>query len=73
MKQLSNEYRDRSLPPLDLVIWSIEYVVRNPNGNLASPIRSQSWMEKNLIDVYAILFLALVVKLLFAFCTENAV
>ncbi|XP_026831375.1 UDP-glucuronosyltransferase 2B1-like [Ooceraea biroi] len=67
MKRLSNEYRDRSLPPLDLAIWSIEYVVRNPNGNLASPIRSQSWMEKNLIDVYAILFFALVVKLLFDF------
>ncbi|EZA48737.1 hypothetical protein DMN91_001862 [Ooceraea biroi] len=67
MKRLSKEYRDRSLPPLDLAIWGIEYAVRNPNGNLASSIRSQSWMEQNLIDVYAILFLALVVNLLFNF------
>ncbi|RLU25670.1 hypothetical protein DMN91_001827 [Ooceraea biroi] len=62
MKQLSNEYRDRALPPLDLAIWNIEYAVRNPNG-LASPVRSQSWMEKNLIDIYAILALSLVVIL----------
>ncbi|EZA47547.1 UDP-glucuronosyltransferase 2B1 [Ooceraea biroi] len=62
MKRLSNEYRDRALPPLDLAIWNIEYAVRNPNG-LASPIRSQSWMEKNLIDIYAILALSLIVTL----------
>ncbi|RLU25699.1 hypothetical protein DMN91_001856 [Ooceraea biroi] len=62
MKRLSNEYRDRALPPLDLAIWNIEYAVRNPNG-LASPVRSQSWMEKNLIDIYAILALSLIVTL----------
>ncbi|RLU25700.1 hypothetical protein DMN91_001857 [Ooceraea biroi] len=62
MKRLSNEYRDRALPPLDLAIWNIEYAVRNPNG-LVSPVRSQSWMEKNLIDIYAILALSLVVIL----------
>ncbi|EZA54516.1 uncharacterized protein LOC113563642 [Ooceraea biroi] len=62
MKRLSSEYRDRALPPLDLAIWNIEYAVRNPNGS-ASPVRSQNWMEKNLIDIYAILVLSLVVTL----------
>ncbi|XP_012530233.3 uncharacterized protein LOC105833218 [Monomorium pharaonis] len=77
MKQLSSEFRDRPLPPLDLAIWSIEYVVRHPNGSLATALRSQSWVEQNLIDVYAFLFLNLfiiifsiffAIKLLIKFC-----
>jgi len=62
MKRLSNEFRDRPLPPLDLAIWNIEYAARNPNATLMS-IRSQSWIEWNLIDVYVVLFLILVVIL----------
>ncbi|XP_071579800.1 UDP-glucosyltransferase 2-like isoform X1 [Temnothorax nylanderi] len=57
MKQLSSEFRDRPIPPLDLAVWSVEYTVRYPNGTLATPLRSQSWVEQNLIDVYAFLFL----------------
>ncbi|XP_036141720.1 UDP-glycosyltransferase UGT5-like [Monomorium pharaonis] len=38
MKQLSSEFRDRPIPPLDLAIWSIEYSVRHPNGSLATPL-----------------------------------
>lgn len=57
MKQLSSEIRDRPIPPLDLAVWGIEYAVRHPNGSLATPLRSQSWVEQNLIDVYAVLFL----------------
>jgi len=63
MKQLSREFRDRPIPPLDLAIWSIEYTARNPNRTLESPIRSQSWIEQNLIDVYAVLLFILVVTL----------
>lgn len=61
MKQLSSEFRDRPVSPLDLAVWSIEYVVRHPDGNLASPIRSQSWVEKNLIDIYAFILLNLII------------
>ncbi|TGZ51158.1 UDP-glucuronosyltransferase 2B17 [Temnothorax longispinosus] len=55
MKRLSSEFRDRPLPPLDLAIWSIEHAARQPNGSLTTPLRSQSWVEQNLIDVYAFL------------------
>ncbi|XP_036139103.1 UDP-glycosyltransferase UGT5-like [Monomorium pharaonis] len=67
MKQLSTEFRDRPIPPLDLAIWSIEYSVRYPNGSLATPLRSQSWMEQNLIDVYAFLFFNIIIILLSVF------
>jgi len=64
MKQLSNEYRDRPISPLDLAVWSIEYAVRHPNGTLATPLRNQSWIEQNLIDVYAFLVFNLIIILL---------
>ncbi|XP_012531533.2 UDP-glycosyltransferase UGT5 [Monomorium pharaonis] len=67
MKQLSSEFRDRPVPPLDLAIWSIEYTVRHPNGTLATPLRSQSWVEQNLIDIYAFLFFIIATTLLSLF------
>ncbi|KAG5338448.1 UDB17 glucuronosyltransferase, partial [Acromyrmex heyeri] len=69
MKQLSSEYRDRPIPPLDLAIWGIEYAVRHPNGTLVTPLKYQSWMEQNLIDVYAFLFFNFTVILLIIFLT----
>ncbi|GAB1860212.1 UDP-glucuronosyltransferase 1-9-like isoform X1 [Camponotus japonicus] len=63
MKRLSNEFRDRPVPPLDSAVWWIEYAARHPYGSLESPLRSQSWMEQNLIDIYAFLFLNLIVIL----------
>ncbi|XP_077268479.1 UDP-glycosyltransferase UGT5-like isoform X1 [Temnothorax americanus] len=57
MKQLSSEFRDRPIPPLDLAVWGIEYAVRHPNLTLATPLKYQSWVERNLIDVYAFLLL----------------
>ncbi|XP_024870091.1 UDP-glucuronosyltransferase 2B2-like isoform X2 [Temnothorax curvispinosus] len=67
MKRLSSEFRDRPIPPLDLAVWSIEYTVRHPNGTLVTSLRSQSWMEQNLIDVYAFLFLNFFIILLSIF------
>ncbi|KYM82014.1 UDP-glucuronosyltransferase 2B17 [Atta colombica] len=67
MKKLFSEFRDRPIPPLDLVIWGIEYAVRHPNGTLATPLRYQSWMEQNLIDVYAFLLLNFTIILLSIF------
>ncbi|KAL6445603.1 hypothetical protein ACFW04_000851 [Cataglyphis niger] len=80
MKQLSSEFRDRPVPPLDLAVWWIEYAARHPRGSLGSPLRYQSWIEQNLIDIYAFLFfnviiiLAVVVfvlKKLFNFCCNR--
>ncbi|XP_071573107.1 UDP-glycosyltransferase UGT5-like isoform X1 [Temnothorax nylanderi] len=85
MKRLSSEFRDRPLPPLDLAIWSIEYAARQPNGSLATPLRSQSWVEQNLIDVYAFLVFTVfnlliillsvffAIKLLINFCYNRIV
>ncbi|XP_071631775.1 UDP-glycosyltransferase UGT5-like isoform X1 [Temnothorax longispinosus] len=67
MKRLSSEFRDRPIPPLDLAVWSVEYTVRHPNGILVTPLRSQSWVERNLIDVYAFLFLSFFIILLSIF------
>ncbi|KAL0129735.1 hypothetical protein PUN28_001770 [Cardiocondyla obscurior] len=67
MKQLSSQFRDRPIPPLDLAIWSIEYTVRHPNRILVTPLKYQSKIEQNLIDVYAILFFILVIILLSVF------
>jgi len=64
MKRLSSEFRDRPIPPLDLAVWSIEYTARHPNGTLATPLRDQSWIEQNLIDVYAFLLFNLIIILL---------
>ncbi|XP_070154423.1 UDP-glucosyltransferase 2-like [Polyergus mexicanus] len=80
MKQLSNEFRDRPVPPLDLAVWWIEYAARHPRGSLGSPLRFQSWMEQNLIDVYAFLIFNLIIiltvvffvfKKLFSFCRNR--
>jgi len=68
MKRLSSEYRDRPMPPLDLAVWGIEYAARHPDGNiLVSPIRSQSWVETNLIDIYAFVFFNLIIIMLVTF------
>ncbi|XP_025268342.1 UDP-glucuronosyltransferase 2B19-like [Camponotus floridanus] len=80
MKQLSSEFRDRPVPPLDLAVWWIEYAARHPHGSLESPLRSQSWVEQNLIDVYGFLFFNLIIilltvyfvlKKLFNFCHDH--
>ncbi|KAL6445606.1 hypothetical protein ACFW04_000852 [Cataglyphis niger] len=80
MKQLSNEFRDRPTPPLDLAVWWIEYAARHPHGSLGSPLKYQSWMEQNLIDVYAFLFFNLIIisiiiffvfKNLYNFCRNH--
>ncbi|XP_025268314.1 UDP-glucuronosyltransferase 2B31-like [Camponotus floridanus] len=63
MKRLSNEFRDRPVPPLDLAVWWIEYAARHSHGSLESSLRSQSWVEQNLIDIYAFMFLILIVIL----------
>ncbi|KAL6262841.1 hypothetical protein P5V15_005631 [Pogonomyrmex californicus] len=67
MKQLSSEFRDRPVPPLELAVWGIEYAVRHPNGSLVTPLRHQSWVEQNLVDVYAFLFLNIFIILLSIF------
>ncbi|XP_072759090.1 UDP-glucosyltransferase 2-like [Anoplolepis gracilipes] len=67
MKQLSSEFRDRPVPPLDSAIWWIEYAVRHPHGSLESPLRFQSWIEQNLIDIYAFLFLNFIIVLSIVF------
>lgn len=69
MKQLSSKFRDRSISPLDLAVWSIEYAVRHPNGTLVTPLKFQSKIEQNLIDVYAFLFFNLTIILLSIFFT----
>lgn len=69
MKRLSNEFRDRPVPPLDLAVWSVEYATRHPPGSLASPIRSQSWVVYNMIDVYAFLFFSFIIILSAVFFT----
>jgi len=67
MKQLSSEFRDRQIPPLDLAIWSIEYTVRHPNGTLVTPLKFQSRIQQNLIDVYVFLFFNIIIILLTGF------
>ncbi|KYN17144.1 UDP-glucuronosyltransferase 2B17 [Trachymyrmex cornetzi] len=69
MKQLSSEFRDRQIPPLDLAIWSIEYTVRHPNGTLVTPLKFQSWIQQNLIDVYVFLLFNIIIILLTIFFT----
>lgn len=70
MKQLSSEFRDRQIPPLDLAIWSIEYTVRHPNGTLVTPLKFQSWIQQNLIDVYAFLFFNIIILLIIFFAIK---
>ncbi|KAG5316451.1 UD2C1 glucuronosyltransferase, partial [Acromyrmex insinuator] len=67
MKQLSSEFRDRQILPLDLAIWSIEYTVRHPNGTLVTPLKFQSRIQQNLIDVYVFLFFNIIIILLTIF------
>lgn len=69
MKQLSRQFRDRPMPPIDLAVWAVEYTARQPKGSLESPIRHQSWVTRTLIDVYALLFFSLVVVLFIVFST----
>ena len=63
MKQISSEFRDRPVPPLDLAIWWIEYAARHPHGSLESPLRSQNWVEQNLIDIYVFLLFNVIIIL----------
>ncbi|EFN78744.1 UDP-glucuronosyltransferase 2B18 [Harpegnathos saltator] len=69
MKQLSREFRDRPLPPLDLATWSIEYTARHPKGTLASPIRFQSWVHRTQVDIYMFLFFSLIIIVSIIFLT----
>ncbi|XP_046605329.1 UDP-glucosyltransferase 2-like isoform X2 [Neodiprion virginianus] len=55
MKELSREYKDRPMSPLDSAVWHVEHASRHPRGPLSSPGKNMSRMELNLFDVYAVL------------------
>ncbi|XP_046411251.1 UDP-glucosyltransferase 2-like isoform X4 [Neodiprion fabricii] len=55
MKELSREYKDRPMSPLDSAVWHVEHASRHPRGPLSSPGKNMSRMELNLLDVYAVL------------------
>lgn len=71
MKLRSQRFRDQPLKPLDLAIWWVEYVIRDPNPtHLKSPVLDIGYIKSNLIDVAAIaiflfLFILYILKKLF--------
>lgn len=58
-KRASKQFRDRPLPALETAVWWVEYVLRHRNtSHLGSMMRSCTWYEKRLLDVWISIFLA---------------
>lgn len=53
IKKLSRLFRDRPLSAIDTAIYWIEYVIRNGNDPLRSPMMDMTWWQIALVDVYA--------------------
>ncbi|KAL7295541.1 hypothetical protein TKK_0011182 [Trichogramma kaykai] len=69
-QQLSAEFRDRPLSPIDTATFWIEYIVRRGEDALKSPLVHMPWWQASLLDVYIffVLFLiigSLLVKIMF--------
>lgn len=59
-KKLSKRFRDKPQKPLDLAVWWVEYVIRNPTmEHLKSPTLNMSLMAIKSYDVFLVPILAL--------------
>lgn len=59
-KKLSKRFRDKPQKPLDLAVWWVEYVIRNPTTeHLKSPTLNMSLIAIKSYDVFLVPILAL--------------
>ena len=66
-EQLGKKLNDQIQRPLDRAVWWVEYLIRHPDYKLDKPMHQLSWWQRNLIDVYAFVFLAVGIVLAFNF------
>lgn len=60
IKEVSAQFRDRPMKPLDTAVWWVEYILRNPNpDHLQSPAAKLNIFQYNSLDVLLILFIFL--------------
>lgn len=62
VKKVSKNFNDRPMSALDTAMYWVEYVGRHGNS-LQSPAINLSWVQQNLIDVYATIALAVAIVL----------
>lgn len=48
---------------MDTAIYWIEYVIRNGNEPLRSPMMDMTWWQISLLDVYAVTLLGLIISI----------
>ena len=60
---------EQETSPLDRALWWIEFIIRHPDFKLKRPYQDLSWIEANLLDVYAFLLAVIILQLLVIICT----
>lgn len=56
MNELSEAFKDRPVDPLENVVYWTEYVLRRDTSLLRPLGIHQTWWQRRLLDVYALLF-----------------
>lgn len=61
-KEVSRRFKDRPMTALDTAIFWLEYVIRNKGADfMKNPAINMSWIAYSMIDVFAFIFVSLVV------------
>ncbi|KAH8398848.1 hypothetical protein KR222_008773 [Zaprionus bogoriensis] len=69
MKLRSQRFRDNPVPPLELAVWWVEYLMRNPDPvHLHSTAKELNYFQTHSLDVLAVLLLVPLLLLLFILC-----
>ncbi|KAL3282881.1 hypothetical protein HHI36_006039 [Cryptolaemus montrouzieri] len=64
-KILSEQFKDRNMPPLETAIYWVEYAIRHKGApQLKSPANSLNWYQYLLLDVIGILVLLCLISLI---------
>ncbi|XP_017843720.2 UDP-glucuronosyltransferase 2C1 [Drosophila busckii] len=74
MKLRSQRFRDNPLPPLELAVWWVEYLLRQPNpAQLHSVAKDLNYFQAHSLDVLALLvaLLLLLLYLLHSLCCNR--
>jgi len=62
MQRLSKLFLDRPISPLNASIYWVEYIAKYGNM-LQSPALQLNWWQRNLLDIYAFIFVVIVTVL----------
>lgn len=62
-EQISKDFKDVPMTPMDTAVFWIEYIDRHGKNALRSPIVDLSWWQSSLFDVYSFILMVFVLTI----------